>query len=824
MEAQPIQSLSRELISKIAAGEVIGAPFNVIKELLENSIDAAADQIEITIENGGYSLMRIRDDGTGIRRVDMPKACQRHTTSKLSKYNDLEKIGTFGFRGEALASMSCCAHVTITTKTFQEKTGYSADYENEEMVSQLRETAMNEGTVVEVKDLFYNDHKRLASRGKATTDTKNICDVVTKYAIAYPNVSFILIANNKELLHTYGQSTSEEVLRLLFNIEDAKSIFNLTTTPCVNVSANCFLSAPSFTAKKRVCAFFINGRLVSCTTLKKAIEDAYNDCVGPTLRPFYVVILRMPQENIDVNIHPQKQTVKFLNEIEIAQEMNSTIKEALNSRRHSRPVVPMKEKKPSSSSSKSSTIKQVSQNSQITQFMTSSSSTTKSGQESPSMQTKLTPLDQARLALGLPLTQETQQKIEEEQENGQNQQTITEQPLLSSTTRVEANETEEHLHIPPQKQVELGESDFNGDNELNLPIPPAFSSVDKPIEEEEGVIVPPIDESNSNAIQNDQEEEQQQKPIIQGADEDDDEEKIIPFKLPKVPSSVRRLASQTDAPKKSKSSSTPRSTLFEELKYAPKQKIAEDMGMRTLEQMFTPPTIIAKPYRNVELKSILQMRVNILENESKSLTDVLKKSHYVGFVGLKNLLLQSGDALYLCNTFGLLKDLFVHKILNLFQNFPQYRLPHHLDIEQTVNVIGQDGKRVSEILTNNAALLLDYFSISIDKGILYSMPSIVTGYKPSYSTMPLFLNNIATRIDWEDEESCLANLIDEIAAVSSPIPQDETDEELSRRLMNEIMSCVLPELNEETYSASMDAGDSVVQISTVASLFQAFNP
>ena len=272
-------------------------------------------------------------------------------------------------------------------------------------------------------------------------------------------------------------------------------------------------------------------------------------------------------------------------------------------------------------------------------MMEISSSTPKATQEP---QTKLTPLDQARLALGLPLTQQTQKKIEEEQENqqetnleeNQQQQEIPEQPLISSTTRITAANEEETREIQQPRKVELNDSEFNGDNELNLPIPPSFSALEKPVEEENERL--PQNEPQAPVNESNHVEEEKNKYLS-----DSDGEDITPFELPKVPSSVRRLASKSDAPKKSKTASAPRTTLFEDLKYAPKQKIAEDMGMRTLEQLFTPPTIIAKPFRKVELQSILQMRVNILENESTSLTKVLKQSHYVGFVGLKNLLLQS---------------------------------------------------------------------------------------------------------------------------------------------------------------------------------------
>lgn len=768
-----IMKLDDSVIHKIAAGEIITEPVNVVKELLENSIDAVADHIQINIENGGYGLIQIKDDGTGIRKSDMPLACARHTTSKLHKYNDLRTIGTFGFRGEALFSMSCCAHVTITTKTFQEEYGYSAEYSDGKMSSDLKNIAATEGTTVEVRDLFYNNRLRLNARPKATTDAKKIYEVVAKYAVTYPELSFVLSSNGKEMLQTYGGSKAEDVLKLLFDIEDTKSIFTLSFSPYPNVTATMFLSAPSFSSKKKMNAIFINGRLVQCQSFKHSIDTAYSETVGSGVSPFYFIILVMPQENVEVNVHPSKKTVKFIGEVEIGEEIHKKIKESLEQRRGSRPVMLMKERthktsqKPTDSPQIDKFISQISQ---------------KPAEDAPPLSQR----DKARQMLGLPLldapsneksTNEEPEKHEEE-----------ERPIAPPSYKP----PEENK--PQEPQNFLSESDDEKSEVKNEP------KVEEPVTQD--LPKPNIPVENTHFS------------------DDSDENQ---FFLPKVPKSVKKNTLNTEkAPKKSSTSDT-RYNLFAELKYKPKVVSAAEQGMKTLEQLLTPPTVIAKPFRNVELQSVLEMRRNFTENSSKTLTEILKGHSFLGFCDISNFLISFGDGLYLCNIFGVVKDLFVKLILDKFQNFPQLRLDKPIDIAQTVSILGNDGEKAVQTLENNSAMLMDYFSISIENGKLYSMPSIVSNYRPTYSAMPLFLSNIVNNVDWENEIQCLSTLIDEIASVSSPIPDDGNDKEVEMKLMNQIGSLVLPVMKEESFVASMDATESVMKLYTAASLFDKFN-
>lgn len=326
----PILRLDQEVINRIAAGEIIQHPVNVVKELLENSIDAKAKRIDITIENGGYQMIKVKDNGTGIRTEDLPLAAARHTTSKIHEYNDLMKIATFGFRGEALFSMSCCSHLKITTKTEKDGIAYVASYIDGKLSGKIEPTSADQGTTVEIKDLFYNNKIRIDARPKTNVDSRKISEVVAKYSVVYPEVAFRLISNDKELYRSKGNSTFDNVLREMYGIENKRAFLNLMFQICGDVTCEVYLSHPSNTRPPRNNAIFINGRLVNSDRIHHGIEGVYQDILSRGSHPFYFIVLTMPPENVDVNIHPAKKEVRFLNEIEIISQITTNIQDTLS--------------------------------------------------------------------------------------------------------------------------------------------------------------------------------------------------------------------------------------------------------------------------------------------------------------------------------------------------------------------------------------------------------------------------------------------------------------------------------------------------------------
>lgn len=329
MNHHTIVALDPNVVNRIAAGEAITSPENAVKELLENSIDAGSTLISIRIEHGGYSMIKISDNGSGINRSDLCIACRRHTTSKLKDYNDLANIGTFGFRGEALFSISCVSHLKIITKTKEDEVGSIASFKNGEVEGKIEDLASTNGTVVEAKDLFYNYPVRLKGI-KPNSSSRNISEIVAKYAVINPELGFSLFVDKKETVRTFGKSNCESVLKLLFGVEANETFFKLTFDVNNNVSVGMYLNNPFYPQPKHTNALFINGRLVANDRLKKGIEEVYNLCPASSSAPFYFVIITMPPQNVDVNVHPSKKVVCFLDEKEIIEEICKKVKKALD--------------------------------------------------------------------------------------------------------------------------------------------------------------------------------------------------------------------------------------------------------------------------------------------------------------------------------------------------------------------------------------------------------------------------------------------------------------------------------------------------------------
>ena len=320
-----IRPLDPRVVSRIAAGEVINSPSNAIKEIVENSIDAKSSKIIIEIERGGIDLIRVSDDGCGISKSDLPIACKAHTTSKLCEFSDLQKISTFGFRGEALHSISCVSHLKITTKTENDPIGSYANYVEGELDGNIGYAACTKGTIIEAKNLFYNYPLRLNGI-KPRAESNKITDIVSKYAVIHPQISFIVRCDKKETLMTYGgNSTSETVMKLIFGLNNI-NFFRLSFDINNQVFVHLFMSEINTKVKKRANALFINERLVKNQTLQKRMEEVY----GSSSIPFSFITLKMPPENVDVNVHPKKERVQFLGENEIVEEICEHINEEIN--------------------------------------------------------------------------------------------------------------------------------------------------------------------------------------------------------------------------------------------------------------------------------------------------------------------------------------------------------------------------------------------------------------------------------------------------------------------------------------------------------------
>ena len=333
-----IAILNQETIDKIAAGEVVERPCSVVKELVENAIDAGSTAITVEIKEGGISFIRITDNGCGIERDQVEVAFYRHSTSKIRSAEDLLTVKSLGFRGEALSSISAVARVELITKTYDELTGTRYVIEGSKELSN-EEIGAPDGTTFIVKDLFYNVPARRKFLKTAQTEGSYISDMVEKLALSHPDISFKFINNNQTKLHTSGNGNRKDIIYHIFGREISSSLLEVKHE-CEYFKVEGFIGKPVITRGNRNYEnYFINGRYVKSNILSRAIEEAYKSFLMQHQYPFTVLYFTFFSE-LDVNVHPTKMELRFDNNNEIYVELCDTIY-AILSHKEMIPEVPV---------------------------------------------------------------------------------------------------------------------------------------------------------------------------------------------------------------------------------------------------------------------------------------------------------------------------------------------------------------------------------------------------------------------------------------------------------------------------------------------------
>ena len=333
-----IAILNQETIDKIAAGEVVERPCSVVKELVENAIDAGSTAITVEIKEGGISFIRITDNGCGIERDQVAVAFYRHSTSKIRSAEDLLTVKSLGFRGEALSSISAVARVELITKTYDELTGTRYVIEGSKELSN-EEIGAPDGTTFIVKDLFYNVPARRKFLKTAQTEGSYISDMVEKLALSHPDISFKFINNNQTKLHTSGNGNRKDIIYHIFGREISSSLLEVKHE-CEYSKVEGFIGKPVITRGNRYYEnYFINGRYVKSNILSRAIEEAYKSFLMQHQYPFTVLYFTFFSE-LDVNVHPTKMELRFDNNNEIYVELCDTIY-AILSHKEMIPEVPV---------------------------------------------------------------------------------------------------------------------------------------------------------------------------------------------------------------------------------------------------------------------------------------------------------------------------------------------------------------------------------------------------------------------------------------------------------------------------------------------------
>ena len=322
---QHIQVLDQVTIDKIAAGEVIERPASIVKELVENAIDAGATHVTIEIEEGGISLIRITDDGSGIMKEDIRNAFLRHSTSKIRNVEDLLHITSLGFRGEALSSIAAVTKVEVITKTKEAILGTRYVIEGGQELS-LDEAGASDGTTFIIRQLFYNVPARRKFLKTAMTEAGHVQDLLIRLALSHPEVAFQFLNNNQEKLRTSGSGKLKDVIYNIYGRDVASNLLELDYRQG-GIYITGYLGKPLITRGNRNFeTFFVNGRYVKSTMISRAVEDAYKDFMMQHKFPFVVLHFQVDTETVDVNVHPTKMELRFQNQ----QEVYKTVFEAIH--------------------------------------------------------------------------------------------------------------------------------------------------------------------------------------------------------------------------------------------------------------------------------------------------------------------------------------------------------------------------------------------------------------------------------------------------------------------------------------------------------------
>jgi DNA mismatch repair protein MutL len=331
-----IKILSPQVAAKIAAGEVVERPASVVKELLENALDAGATQIAVETKGGGLESIRLTDDGSGIESEDVETAFGRYATSKISDVEDLEDISTLGFRGEALASIAAVTQVDITTNIQEGTVGDALTLKDGIVVRHVQQ-ARPHGTTITVRELFRNVPARLKFLKSTATENSHIAGVVSQYALAYPEVKFTLNIDGRAALQTPGSGKLMDVVIAVYGVDTARRMLEVNggevgwqEGQAVPITVTGMAGAPNVNkAGRDALSFFVNRRVIGSRLLTRAVEEAYQGLLMQGRHPIAIINISLPPSEVDVNIHPTKAEVKFQNERAIFTAVQRAVRSTL---------------------------------------------------------------------------------------------------------------------------------------------------------------------------------------------------------------------------------------------------------------------------------------------------------------------------------------------------------------------------------------------------------------------------------------------------------------------------------------------------------------
>lgn len=779
-----IVQLEEDVINRIAAGEVVVRPANALKELIENCLDAGSKQVAVALKAGGLKMLRIEDDGHGIREEDMPILCERFTTSKLRKYSDLNSISTFGFRGEALASISHVAFVTVTTMTSRDSVAHVAQYTEGKLRGPPRPCAGTRGTTIVAEDMFHNNQTRRKALGKDSLEHAKCLDVVQKYSMHYPHVSFVCRKAGSAVaeLHTFGgvETTRRQVVGVVQGSTLSSHLFEFSAKS-IEPKFEChgLATGPEWTSRNMSLTLFINNRLIECSSLRRAIEAIYLPVLPRHQHPWVYLSVDLDPLTVDVNVHPTKQEVQFLHEETIAahiqEALHAQLKERAGTRTFdaqsslligtgagslsaggggSRRVQKIAEQTApamATAGPAGSTVPEVS--TLVASAGGHCKSVTGGGSEAALValdtlvmsssglteDTSLHPLpiaDEQLTQTGSATQRWKPQQTQRAQENKTRIRTDHRQLSLASILRKSSSETH-------GLQDSSGAIDLSQDK-----AEPAQHQEVQPAQAPPQMAAP---EAQAEAQSEAQRPQDQQDP--QGDS-------------PMPPAAASAAAAPRTPRSGRPSPSTPRAARLA-------LAFGEDEASRK-----------AAFDEAQQLTSISELRAASALASDKELTLSLNQSVYVGPVSRELALLQCGPALCLVNIAILAREFSYQRVLRLFGGPGRTLLREPLSLEATLRLGIQDpgsgydpvehadvdvaklAGQFASLLTERAQMLHEYLMLDIEQGMIKGLPNalgIAGDVSQKFDELPLFLVRLCADVSWEDEKLCFENLCRTVA-------------------------------------------------------------
>ncbi|XP_078052967.1 DNA mismatch repair ATPase Mlh1 [Augochlora pura] len=801
-----INKLDEVVVNRIAAGEVIQRPANALKELIENSLDANSTNIQILAKEGGLKLLQIQDNGTGIRKDDMEIVCERFTTSKLQTFEDLQSISTFGFRGEALASMSHIALLTIMTKTADEKCAYKASYIDSKLKAPPKPCAGNQGTTITIENLFYNVATRRKALSNVTEEFNKIADVVTKYAIHNPAVGFSLkkYGDITPQVRTPHNSTKMNNVRILYGNPVFRELLEVEhTDETYKFKMQALITNPNYTNKRMVFLLFINNRLIESSSIRKMLEELYTFYLPKKTHPWCYISLDIHPQNIDVNVHPTKHEVKFLHESSIIERIKFVLDEKLSGNSASRTfyvqarlpkaditkevlkeVLPEYEKESTEKTKKArpqEMIRTDSSNQKLDKF----NFTVETGMKNAGINNSSQP-EQSENNISINKVNIEQSvlynaRLKDEDDTDQGKTDETQCPTLNENTNNKLSPVKKlstELPNTPWSDI-INESSQSTSSELEQPNN-IISTIFNSNENQENVdsIQNNFEDINNTSAVNDS---IQEKCIDEVAVEA--RKRVLKYfaNRPNTINEEKKLVEnsspfeeETEINNKTDNQSNADSLESHETKESCSNKNEDSKSSHSFKSY-----TVNNFRREVKLTSVLRLRKEVEDELHEGLKQILSDLVFVGCIDEHFALIQSGVNLYLCNTKKLAEELFYEIMLYDFANYGVIKFSDPISLYDLA-MLGlesseagwteEDGKKedlatsVKELLLEKADMLKEYFSVVIDKkGNLKSLPVLLEKYFPYEAGLPLYILRLATEVDWSAEKHCFKTFCRETA-------------------------------------------------------------